>query len=202
MTNRQGLLIVYSGPSGVGKGTLIGPIFEEADMTFSVSLTTRTPRADEVEGKNYYFVSQEIFEAMVDEGGLLEYARYNQNYYGTPRRYVEDTLRSGRDVVLEIDVQGAMQIKQSYPSAVFIFVLPPNVEVLRQRLAGRGTESDEDITRRMEVALSEIAMSEHYDYIIVNDDIDIARAQLRAIIEASRVRAPQMKYYVDEVLKV
>ena len=202
MTNRQGLLIVYSGPSGVGKGTLIGPIFEEADMTFSVSLTTRTPRADEVEGKNYYFVSQEIFEAMVDEGGLLEYARYNQNSYGTPRRYVEDTLRSGQDVVLEIDVQGAMQIKQSYPSAVFIFVLPPNVEVLRQRLAGRGTESDEDITRRMEVALSEIAMSEHYDYIIVNDDIDIARAQLRAIIEASRVRAPQMKYYVDEVLKV
>lgn len=198
--SNEGLLIVYSGPSGVGKGTLIEPLIKELGMTFSVSLTTRDPRPGERHGTSYHFVSQEEFERMVDEGGLLEYARYNQNYYGTPRREVEELLRRGQDVLLEIDVQGAMQLRRSFPAAVFIFVMPPSLSALWGRLAGRGTESDDEIERRMAFAEGEIAMSEHYDFIIVNDDINKARAQLRAVIEASRVRAPHMKKFVQEVL--
>ncbi len=198
----KGQLIVYSGPSGVGKGTLMYPYLQEhPEAVLSISMTTRQPRPGETDGVEYYFVSHEEFEKQIIQDGLLEYARYSGNYYGTPRKMVEERIQQGQDVVLEIEVQGAMKIKQSYPDAVFIFVLPPSFSVLEARLRGRGTESEEVIAARLAAAKRELGTAALYDYIIVNDDLEQARKRLEAVIAAAKCQTKYMKDFIDEVTK-
>lgn len=198
----KGQLIVYSGPSGVGKGTLMYPYLQEhPEAILSISMTTRQPRPGETDGVEYYFVSHEEFEKQIIQDGLLEYARYSGNYYGTPRKMVEERIQQGQDVVLEIEVQGAMKIKQSYPDAVFIFVLPPSFSVLEARLRGRGTESEEVIAARLAAAKRELGTAALYDYIIVNDDLEQARKRLEAVIAAAKCQTKYMKDFIDEVTK-
>lgn len=196
--SKQGTLFVYSGPSGVGKGTLLAPCLARDDgLIESVSMTTREPRPGERDGVSYYFVTKQHFQQQVDSGGLLEYACYSGNYYGTPRETVERQLASGRDVVLEIEVQGAMQIKKTFPQAVFIFVLPPSFECLEQRLCARATETPEKVAQRLSAAHDELRYAGEYDYIIVNDDIDKASGQLAAIFKAAKCERRAMQSELD-----
>lgn len=200
----KGLLIVLSGPSGVGKGTLCGRLRQlSPDLVYSVSATTRAPRAGEEEGKNYFFTSRERFREMIDQGELLEWAEYVENYYGTPKRFVEETIRQGRDIILEIEVQGALQVKKSFPEAVFIFVLPPSLDELQNRITSRGTESESTISSRMQVAAEELKLLEQYDYAVVNDEIDCACMKVQSIITAEHCKKDRMmstiKSWLNEV---
>lgn len=197
MTER-GLLIVLSGPSGVGKGTVRKAIFEGDDHQFeySVSMTTRQKREGEVEGVDYFFRTREEFEELIKKGEMLEYAEYVGNYYGTPLRYVENTLNSGKDVFLEIEVQGAMHIKEKCPDAVFIFLTPPSLEELRQRIEGRGTDEPKIIDERMKVAVEEIQMMKNYDYAVINDEVPLAVKRIKDIISSEHYRVERvMKRY-------
>lgn len=181
---KRGVLFVFSGPSGVGKGTLKAKLFEEfADqIAYSVSATTRGPREGEVDGKDYFFISRQEFERRVKNNEFLEHAEFAGNCYGTPRAYVEKLLDSGMNVVLEIDVQGALQVMKSMPECVSVFILPPSFEELEHRLRGRGTETEEKVRERLETAKRELPYAPQYDYQIVNGgDIDAAYAQLRAV---------------------
>ena len=181
---KKGVLFVFSGPSGVGKGTLKAKLFEEfaGKIAYSVSATTRGPREGEVDGKDYFFITRQEFESRVQNNEFLEHAVFAGNCYGTPRAYVEKLLNSGMNVVLEIDVQGALQVMQSMPECVSIFILPPSFEELERRLRGRGTETEEKICQRLETAKHELPYWPKYDYQIVNGgDIDAAYAQLRAV---------------------
>ena len=181
----QGRLFVISGPSAVGKGTIVKKIMDAPDrVSLSVSTTTRMPREGEQEGVHYYFLSDEQFRERIAYGGFLEYAEVHGHFYGTPKGPVLDKLEQGQDVILEIDVQGAMQVKKSYEYATYIFILPPSLQELRNRIAQRGTESPEDVERRMGKALGEIAYLEHYDYFVVNDDLELATAMVRNIMQA------------------
>lgn len=185
----RGSLIVLSGFAGVGKGTVLKTLFEtEEGYAYSVSATTRSPRPGEVDGVHYFFVTKERFEEMIRNDELLEYASYVGNYYGTPRSYVEQKLEEGFDVILEIEVQGALEIKKKVPDAVLIYMLPPKGEILYNRLKGRGTESDEVIAKRMKRAAQEALSISQYDYIIVNDNADECTADLHALIRAQRCR--------------
>ena len=185
----QGLLIVLSGPSGVGKGTVCSALRESApELVYSVSATTRAPRAGEQEGVNYFYKSREQFQSMIEQDELLEWAEYVGNYYGTPRSFVADTIRGGRDIVLEIEVQGALQVKKRFPQGVFIFLLPPSLEELKNRIVTRGTESEATISSRMAVASEELNLIEHYDYAVVNDRIETACERIRSIITAEHCR--------------
>ena len=172
----RGLLIVFSGPSGVGKGTVRKEIFESSNNKFeySVSMTTRPQRSGEVDGVDYFFRSREEFEDLIRQGQMLEYAEYVGNYYGTPLTYVNETLDKGIDVFLEIEVQGALQVKKKVPDGVFIFLTPPDLEELQDRLIGRGTDSEEVIRQRIERAKEEIALMREYDYAVVNDEVPLA----------------------------
>ncbi len=188
MTNK-GLLLVISGPSGAGKGTVCKALLEKSkDISLSVSATTRAPRPGEVDGESYYFLSLETFRSMIDNGEFIEWAAFCENYYGTPRKKVEEKLAEGKDVILEIEVQGAMQVKSKFPEAVFIFVLPPSKEELKNRLKGRGTETDDVVEKRLERALSEYQYIENYNYIIINDEVDLAAERIRAVITAEKLR--------------
>lgn len=181
---KKGVLFVFSGPSGVGKGTLKAKLFEEfaGKIAYSVSATTRGPREGEVDGKDYFFITRQEFESRVQNNEFLEHAVFAGNCYGTPRAYVEKLLNSGMNVVLEIDVQGALQVMQSMPECVSIFILPPSFEELERRLRGRGTETEEKICQRLETAKRELPYAPKYAYQIVNGgDIDAAYAQLRAV---------------------
>jgi guanylate kinase len=185
--NKRGMLIVYSGPSGAGKGTLLAPLLApKGPLVLSVSATTRCPRAGEREGVHYRFVECEQFHAMVAAGEMLEHTCYNGDFYGTPRRFVEENLERGLDVVLEIEVQGAKRVAQCCPGALMIFVMPPSFEELRRRLGQRGTESQNQLQNRLQTALVEIQHAPSYDFIIVNDDINQARKQLKQVIAAGR----------------
>lgn len=188
--NDRGLLIVISGPSGVGKGTVRRALFERANhnLEYSVSMTTRPPREGEVHGKDYYFVTREEFERYIKEGKLLEYAEFVNNYYGTPLEYVEERLAQGKEVVLEIEVQGAMQVREKIPDAVFIFIAPPSRKALRERITKRATEPEEIINQRMEKAEREFYMAHMYDYIVVNDTVENAADRIMAIIRAEHAR--------------
>ncbi len=200
MMNKKGMLIVYSGPSGVGKGTLMAPYLKaHPEAVLSVSMTTRAPRPGETDGVAYYFVTRERFEQEIAQNGLLEYAQYSGNYYGTPRAMVEERIAQGQDVVLEIEVQGAMKIKKTFPDAVFIFVLPPSFEVLEQRLTGRGTEPPEVVAKRLAAAKAELHSASLYDYIIVNDEVGRAGARLEAVICAAKCQTKYMKNLIDKV---
>lgn len=186
---KKGLLIVLSGPSGVGKGTVCKALLKKTnDLTYSVSATTRKPRAGEVDGVNYFFKSREEFMQMIEEDRLLEYAEYVGNYYGTPCNFVEQKLAEGRDVILEIEVQGAMKVKEKFPNGIFIFLLPPSLDELKDRIRGRGTEQEHVIDSRMNVAVEEIALMENYDYAVVNDEIDLACKRIESIIIAEHCK--------------
>ena len=181
---KEGRLIVLSGPSGTGKSTVISALMKMHDnLAFSVSATTRKPRPGEVDGKDYFFVSHEQFAEMVAQGQLLEHAEFVGNCYGTPRGPVVEKLRSGTSVLLDIEVQGAMQVMESMPEAVSVFLLPPSLEILEQRLRSRGTESEEVIAKRLETARGEIRYSDRYDFTVINDIAEKAAAQLLEIIE-------------------
>lgn len=198
--SKTGMLYVYSGPSGVGKGTILVPFLKEHDRAvLSVSATTRNPRPGETDGVEYHFKNREQFEELIKTEGLLEYAQYSGNYYGTPRAEVEKRLMEGYDVFLEIEVQGAMKIKQTFPDAVFIFVLPPSFEILQQRLTGRGTEPPEVVKMRLNAAREEMRHAMDYDYIIINDDVHKAREQLACIVTAAKCQTKNMKKLIEKV---
>ena len=192
--SERGLLIVFSGPSGVGKGTVRQEIFSTPDHKFeySVSMTTRAQRPGEVDGKDYFFRSREEFEELIRNGQRLEYAEYVGNYYGTPLTYVNETLDKGIDVFLEIEVQGALQVKKKVPDAVFIFLTPPDLNELQERLVGRGTDSEEVIAQRIERAREEIALMSEYDYAIVNDEVPLAAERVKRVIEAEHFRVDRV----------
>ena len=182
---RQGNLFVISGPSGAGKGTIVARVMAALDDAWlSVSATTRKPRAGEVDGVHYFFVDTAEFERMIEDGEFLEWARFSGNYYGTPRKYVEEHMAAGQQVILEIEIQGARQVKAQMPEAHLVFIEPPSLEVLEQRLRGRGTESEEAILLRLETARLELSGKMEYDMRLVNDDLDVAVAELLAYIES------------------
>lgn len=194
MANTQeGLLIVLSGPSGVGKGTICRKFLNRyTDVQYSVSATTRKPRQGEVNGKEYFFYSHEEFQKIIQAGQFLEWAKVYDNYYGTPLKYVENLLSQGKDCILEIDVQGAMQVKQKMPQGIFIFFLPPSLDELARRLTGRGTEKPAEIKKRIGQAEYEMAQIKDYDYLVINDEINNTVETVRAIIVAERCRIRRM----------
>ena len=182
--NIRGKLLVISGPSGTGKGTVLKKLFEmRDDVCFSVSATSRKPREGEINGVNYFFVTAEEFEKLIAAGQFLEYAQFCSNFYGTPAEYVEKQLSEGKNVILEIEVLGAMQVKEKCPDAVMIFILPPSMEILRQRLSDRGTESASVVEKRLSEAEREISQADKYDYKVVNDEVVIAAEEISAIID-------------------
>ncbi len=188
--NQKGLLIVLSGPSGVGKATVRKALFKSPDhkFTYSVSMTTRKPREGEIEGQDYYFVSEEEFVRRIKEGKFLEYAKFVGNYYGTPMEQVQHMIDQGDEVVLEIEVEGAMQVKAKMPDAVLVFIAPPTYGALKSRLLGRGTETEEIIMERISKAHRELTLAAGYDYIVINDDVDNAADRIKAIIRAEHAR--------------
>jgi guanylate kinase len=193
MKREKGLLIVLSGPSGVGKGTVCGALRQhDTDIKYSVSATTRSPREGEQDGINYFFKSKEEFEKMIEEGDMLEYARYVDNYYGTPRAYVTEMIEKGYDVILEIEVQGALQVKESFPEGVFIFLMPPSLNELRSRIEGRGTETGDLIESRMTVARDEIELMDKYDYVVENDEVELAVERIKSIVTAENCKKDRL----------
>lgn len=183
MKDEQGILFILSGPSGVGKGTVRKRLFEEdSDLQYSISVTTRNPRDGEQDGVDYFFKSREQFEEMIEQDELIEYAEYVGNYYGTPKQYVEDTLKEGKDVFLEIEVQGALKVRESFPQGVYIFLFPPSLEELKNRIINRGTESEDLIRNRLLEARKEIEMMDAYDYVVVNDEIEKAVHRIQSIV--------------------
>lgn len=197
---RKGILIVISGFAGTGKGTLVkGLLSQYEQYALSVSMTTRQPRAGEEEGVSYFFVSKETFEKTVEENGLIEHACYCGNYYGTPKAYVERMLQEGKDVILEIEIQGALKIKELYPDSLLLFVMPPSAEELYKRLVGRGTETPEVVDKRMRRAAEEAQGIEEYDYIVVNDDIDDCIKRTHAIIEAAHQMPARNMAFIQKI---
>lgn len=193
----MGLLIVLSGPAGVGKGTVCTALRARMpEIVYSVSATTRQPRQGEVEGVNYFFKTREQFQDMIARNALLEHAEYVGNYYGTPRDFVDRTLAGGKDVILEIEVQGALKVKKNFPKAIFIFLLPPSLDELKQRITGRGTETQDIIDTRMNVAVEEMNLLSHYDYAVINDEIDAACDRIRSIVIAEHCRREHYMPYV------
>ncbi|GAK39796.1 guanylate kinase [Paenibacillus urinalis] len=185
----KGLLIVLSGPSGVGKGTVCTALRKRVpELIYSVSATTRQPRLGEENGVNYFFKSREQFLDMIEKDQLLEHAEYVGNYYGTPRDFVEETLNSGKDIILEIEVQGALKVKEKFPEGIFVFLLPPSLDELKDRIQGRGTENQATIDHRMSVAEQEISLLQQYDYAVVNDEIDLACKRIESIIIAEHCK--------------
>lgn len=196
--NKKGVLIVISGFSGVGKGTVVKKLIEKYNYSLSVSATTRAPRPGEVDGKEYYFKSVEEFRNLIDYNGFIEWAQYVENYYGTPRKYVEDELELGHNVILEIEVQGAMHIKEQYPDAVLIFLTAPDAESLRKRLEGRGTEEPKIIAKRLKRAYEETDDMQYYDYLVVNDDLETCVDNVNAVIIAESFKTVNNKEYITK----
>ncbi|MTK12216.1 MAG: guanylate kinase [Clostridiaceae bacterium] len=193
----KGLLIVISGPSGAGKGTICKALLKENDFWISVSATTRQPRAGEVDGANYYFLTKEEFKKRIDYDDFLEYAEVYGNYYGTPKSNALKAIENGRDVILEIDIQGALKVKESYPEGVFIFILPPSMEELKNRIINRASETHESLMTRFKSAYKEINYVSKYNYAVVNDTVEEAVKKIHSIIVAERCRVDRVK---DKIL--
>ena len=188
----KGVLVVVSGLSGAGKGTICKRLLEKyPDYVLSVSATSRKPRKGEENGREYFFITKDEFEDMIRDGKLLEYARYVENYYGTPKEWVEQQLESGKNIILEIELQGAFQIRDKIPEAVLVFILPPDMEELKRRLIGRGTESMEEIEKRLERAAEEMAFVPEYDYVIVNDEVEKSVDMLHNIVRSEKERVQE-----------
>lgn len=204
MRSERGLLIVLSGPSGVGKGTVRKALFDQEDIRFqySVSATTRNPREGEVNGVDYFFKTREEFERMIANNELLEWAEFVGNYYGTPIAYVEQTLQQGKDVFLEIEVQGALQVKKAFPEGVFIFLAPPSLSELKSRIVGRGTETEDVIHNRLTVAKEEIEMMDAYDYVVENDEVQLACDRIKAIVVGEHCRRERVAKYYKQMTEV
>ncbi|MCM1144026.1 MAG: guanylate kinase [Blautia sp.] len=196
----KGILIVISGFSGAGKGTLMKKLLQEYDnYALSVSATTRKPRVGETDGVEYFFLEQKAFEEKIAAGGFIEYACYCNHYYGTPKDYVEKQLEAGKDVILEIEIQGALKVREQYPQAVLLFVTPPNAGELKRRLEGRGTESAEVIEQRIHRAKEEAEGIEAYDYIVINDDLEACTARLHEIILAAHDTPVRKKEFIENI---
>ncbi|MBR4168370.1 MAG: guanylate kinase [Lachnospiraceae bacterium] len=199
---RRGLLLVISGFAGSGKGTICKELMKQYDnYAFSVSATTRDPRPGEVDGVDYFFITQERFEEMIKSNELLEYAQYVSNFYGTPKKYVEEKLQEGKDVILEIECQGALHVKEIFPEAVLFFVMPPNVKEIYNRLKGRGTETEEVILRRMRRGQEEAEVIEKYDYLLINDDLQETVQRLHDTLNSARNAASRNKELLSEIKK-
>lgn len=197
---RKGVLLVVSGFSGAGKGTLVQKMIKEFDnYALSVSMTTRDPRPGEIDGVHYHFVSDEEFEEKIQNNGLIEYAGYCRHYYGTPRAFVEQQLEEGKDVILEIEIQGAHKVKKQFSDAVLLFVMPPSATELHNRLAGRGTETADVIAERMARASEESEGIDTYDYIVVNDNLEDCIADINAIVTAEKLRPSQNESFISEI---
>lgn len=199
MTNR-GILVVISGFSGAGKGTLVKELVKTYDnYSLSISMTTRNPREGEEDGVHYFFVDKDKFEATIEEDGFLEHAQYCGNYYGTPKAFVEKQLEAGKDVILEIEVQGALQIKEKFPNALLLFVTPPSAEILKTRLIGRGTETMDVVEKRMKRAAEEQEFMMQYDYIVINDDLNECVKDTNNIIKAAHFRPRRIAEFIDNL---
>jgi len=200
--NKENILIVVAGPSGVGKGTVCSKLFDKMDeIEFSVSATTREPRKKEKHGVNYFFVSHEKFDEMIKNGEFLEHADVFGNKYGTPKDYVMSKLGEGRDVLLEIDVQGAMMVMANYPDAVFIFILPPSLRALEERLMSRGTETSEQLRLRLNKAKEEMGYAEKFDYVVVNKDVHKAYEEIKSIIISEKCKVERNKNFIVDLIK-
>lgn len=202
MVSDKGLLIVLSGPSGVGKGTVRKAVFDhpETNFKYSISMTTRQKREGERDGIDYFFKSHEEFEALIEQDKFIEYAEYVGNYYGTPVDYVKDTIAEGHDVFLEIEVEGAKQVREKFPDALFIFLAPPTLAQLEKRLIGRGTDSQKVIDHRIKEAKRELNLMNLYDYVVINDDVDAARQKVQCIVEASHLERSRVENKLRKLL--
>ncbi len=197
--SHEGLLVVVSGPSGAGKGTVLKRLKDSDDsIRFSISATTRTIRQGEKEGLNYFFKTRDEFKSMIEAGQLLEWVEYCGNYYGTPKEYIETTVKEGYDCLLEIEVEGAANVKKAYPDCVLIFILPPSFEELKRRIEKRATEEPEIVAKRLQRAREEMAYIENYDYVIVNDKIEDAVENLRSILKAEKLKLNRNRKMIEQ----
>lgn len=196
-----GLKIVLSGPSGSGKGTIVKELIKDEQFLLSISATTRSPRQGEEEGVHYFFKTRDEFETMIAQNELLEHAEFCGNYYGTPKAFIEDSVKNGKDVILEIEVAGAMQIKQIYPEAVFIFVVPPSLTELESRLVGRNTEAREIIEQRLARAKEELALYDNYDYVVINDRLVEAIDEIKCIVRAEKLKSSFYQEKIENVIQ-
>lgn len=202
MIEEKGILFILSGPSGVGKGTVRRELFDKAnDLKYSTSMTTRERRPGERDGVDYFYKTNEEFEKMIEEKQLLEYAQFVNNYYGTPRKYVEDTLAAGHDVFLEIEVQGALQVKENFSEGVFVFLFPPSLEELKNRIVNRGTETRDLVLQRLREARKEIEMMDAYDYVVVNDDVNAAVTKIQSIIQSEHCKRDRIAKQYKQLLE-
>lgn len=200
MSNPRGILIVISGFSGAGKGTVVNELVKDKDSyALSISMTTRNPRPGDVDGVQYFFVSREKFEETIANGGLLEYAQYCDNYYGTPKAYVEEQLAKGKNVILEIEIQGALKIKKQFDDAVLFFITPPSIDELVKRLRARGTETEEVIQKRVARAAEEAKGIEEYDYLIVNDELMACVEDIKKVVAAAKAAPKRNKEFINEI---
>ncbi len=193
---KRGSLIVISGFSGVGKGTVVKRLVSDFGYNISVSATTRSPREGEVDGREYYFMGKSEFENLIDYGGFIEWTQYVENYYGTPKKYVEKSLDEGKDIILEIEVMGALNVKKQFPDALLIFISAPSISELRSRLSGRGTESEETIIKRLKKATEEAEDMDKYDYVVVNDDLEECIRTVDSVIKSYRCRRENQMNYI------
>ena len=193
-SRRQGNLIVISGPSGAGKGTIISALLKDyKDAWLSISMTSRTIRSNDIPDETYFFVSKEEFEERIKNNVFLEYATYNGNYYGTPRDKINEKLNEGKDVILEIEIQGALKVKELVPNAIFIFILPPSMKELKRRLINRGTDSIDKILDRLKTAYKEINEVTKYNYVVINDEVDLAVDKVKSILLSERCRVDRIE---------
>lgn len=202
MQNNEGMLVLFSGPSGVGKDTVLDIILDKDErLQRSVSITTREKRCGEVDGEDYYFVTKDEFHTMIQNGQVLEYAQYGENIYGTPKAPVDKWLKEGKTVILKIEVKGAQKIREIYPDAVSIFLMPPSMKVLEERIRIRGTEDEADIERRLEIAKNEVMRSADYDFVVVNDNLETASNNVLGIIKALNFTYKRMNKKISEVIE-